>query len=86
MEIMKHSRPLFAEIALKYVQENPYNGCRDLNDYLNAMVYTLARQFSWLKRQTDEFKIGQLCLLLGTSYRMRDDKVNIIDGHFACLF
>ncbi|KAE9275556.1 hypothetical protein PR003_g29304 [Phytophthora rubi] len=88
MEIIKHSRPLFAEIALKYVQDNPYSGSRDPNDsynYLNVMAGALALQFSALKRRTDEFNTGQLCLLLCTSYRVQDDKVNTIDGHFARL-
>nr|AFB18281.1 crinkling and necrosis inducing protein 7 [Phytophthora capsici] len=42
MEILRHSRPLFAQIALKYMQENPYiHGC-DFTNYLNAMVKTPA--------------------------------------------
>ncbi|KAF1791909.1 P-loop containing nucleoside triphosphate hydrolase [Phytophthora cactorum] len=85
MEILKHSRPLFAQIALKHMQDNPYNDSRDLNTYLNAMAGTLASRFGALKKRTDEFKIGQLCLLLCTSYHVVDDKVNTIDGHFARL-
>ncbi|KAE9068673.1 hypothetical protein PF010_g26975 [Phytophthora fragariae] len=83
MEIIKHSRPLFAEIALKYVRDNPYRVSRDPIDYLkylNAMAGALASEFSALKRRMDEFKIGQLCLLLSTSYPVLDDT---IDGHFA---
>ncbi|KAF1794630.1 P-loop containing nucleoside triphosphate hydrolase [Phytophthora cactorum] len=49
-------------------------GSRDLNDYLNAMAGTLASRFGALKKRTDEFKIGQLCLLLCTSYHVLDDK------------
>ncbi|KAE9002442.1 hypothetical protein PR001_g18250 [Phytophthora rubi] len=88
MEIIKHSRPLFAEIALKYVQDNRYSGSRDPIDYLkylNTMAGALASEFSALKKRTDEFKVGQLCLLLCTSYIELDGKVNIIDGHFARL-
>ncbi|KAG7380185.1 hypothetical protein PHYPSEUDO_007665 [Phytophthora pseudosyringae] len=85
MEIIKHSRPLFAEIALEYVQDNPYIDNRDLNHYLTAMASTLAQRFDKLKKRSVEFEMGQLCLLLCTSYQVLDDKVNIIGGHFARL-
>ncbi|KAL3666905.1 hypothetical protein V7S43_007854 [Phytophthora oleae] len=85
LEIIKHSRPLFAEIALGHVQDNPYSGSRDLNEYLNAMAETLAGRFGMLKRRTDEFEIGQLCLLLSSSCHVQDDNVDIIDSHFARL-
>ncbi|KAL3667224.1 hypothetical protein V7S43_007459 [Phytophthora oleae] len=69
MTIIKHSRPLFANLALEYVQANPYNCSYNLNDYLTMMAGTLATRFKAMKKQSDEFKMGQLCLLLGTSYK-----------------
>ncbi|KAK1945939.1 hypothetical protein P3T76_002987 [Phytophthora citrophthora] len=84
-EIIKHSRPLFAEIALKYEQDRPYNGSSDICSYLNEIAGALASKFRFLKRLSDEFEIAQLNLLLGSSCHVKDDKVDIIDSHFARL-
>ncbi|KUF81305.1 hypothetical protein AM587_10000226 [Phytophthora nicotianae] len=49
------------------------------------MAGALAPRFSLFKKRSNEFEMGQLCLLLCISYRVLDDKVNTIDGHFARL-
>jgi len=49
------------------------------------MASALAPRFGSFKKRSSEFETGQLCLLLCTSYRVVDDKVNTIDGHFARL-
>ncbi|KAG6959929.1 hypothetical protein JG687_00008500 [Phytophthora cactorum] len=86
-KLLQYKPKWFSHIhaSLKDNDDNPYNDSRDLNTYLNAMAGTLASRFGALKKRTDEFKIGQLCLLLCTSYHVVDDKVNTIDGHFARL-
>ncbi|KAG1697061.1 hypothetical protein DVH05_017446 [Phytophthora capsici] len=84
-EIIKHSRPLFAEIALKHVQDHPCGDNSDICSYLDEMAGALASGFRMLKRTGSEFKIGQLCLLLCSSCHVQDIKVDIIDRHYARL-
>ncbi|TDH71719.1 hypothetical protein CCR75_007516 [Bremia lactucae] len=84
--IIANSRPLFTEIALEYMRKKPWSVGSNTVNYLNALVGHSARIFAMMKggRPLD-FKIGQLCLLLCSSYRAEDGKANLIDGHYACL-
>ncbi|TDH66644.1 hypothetical protein CCR75_004121 [Bremia lactucae] len=85
-DIIANSRPLFAWKAVEYMRENPWSEGSNTANYLNALVGHLARIFADMKeRRYHEFIIGQLCLLLSSSYRAEDDKVNLIDSHYACL-
>ncbi|TDH66574.1 hypothetical protein CCR75_008811 [Bremia lactucae] len=85
-DIIANSRPLFAWKAIEYMRENPWSEGSNTANYLNALVGHLARIFADMKqKQYHEFIIGQLCLLLCSSYRADDGKVNLIDSHYACL-
>ncbi|TDH71653.1 hypothetical protein CCR75_007226 [Bremia lactucae] len=84
--IVSNSRPLFAEIAIQYIRENPWNVGINTANYLNALVGHLAPLLARRKqRRHHEFEIGQLCLLLCSSCRVEDGKLNLIDSHYACL-
>ncbi|TDH70030.1 hypothetical protein CCR75_007027 [Bremia lactucae] len=84
--IIANSRPLFAWTAVQYMRRNRWSEGSNTANYLNALVGHLAPQFADMKpKRLHEFKIGQLCLLLCSSYRAEDGKVNLIDSHYACL-
>ncbi|TDH70062.1 hypothetical protein CCR75_005748 [Bremia lactucae] len=84
--IIANSRPLFAWTAVQYMRKSRWSEGSNTANYLNALVGHLAPMFADMKsKRLHEFKIGQLCLLLCSSYRAEDGKVNLIDSHYACL-
>ncbi|EGZ17034.1 hypothetical protein PHYSODRAFT_360423 [Phytophthora sojae] len=89
MWIFQHSRPLFVESAWHYVEKNPYTGenAVDRLEYLTRMTAHLAPRFRAFKerRRPQEFELGQACLLIGSSYKVVDRCVDLVDSHFACF-
>lgn len=84
--ILKHSRPLFSYRAQLYMKDHPFESSgTDQLEYLTDMAKTLAGQFRALKQlsATGEFELGQFCMLLCTSYKEVDGRVNLIVGHYG---
>lgn len=82
-----HSRPLFAKHLIEYHQRNPLNETMTTNfvDYFDTMVGSLAKICLAWKGRSFSFFLGQFTLFLCSSFIIKNENSNIIDGHFGCL-
>ena len=96
LALLKHSRPLFSSLAVKFCRHNEVNEVDGNNmvDFLNAMTAYIATEVK-ASKQADAasggnyFLFGQLQLFLSASYMngytQEDDKNLLIHRHFANL-
>ncbi|TMW57025.1 hypothetical protein Poli38472_002950 [Pythium oligandrum] len=84
--LVRHSRPLFAHLALKQLGSDQLPGEKEeLIEYLNILMGSLADQFGgWKEHWPDWFRTGQVCLFLCGCYVV-DRKSGLLHGHFARL-
>ena len=88
--LLKHSRPFFAQEALRYMRNHPPPPNGSLVAYLDTMASELARKFMACKPRVDAFRFGQVCLFLATSFDAPEcfkatDETNLIHEHYARL-
>lgn len=87
-DIIKHSRPSFAKVALEYVLENPLDASTDFVEYMDRMGGVLAHAFTGEYRFSSEyFLMGQLCLFFVASFAKEGSSIHVTTGliryHFA---